>query len=111
MVCFRVLIAALTFEVRSAKRGEFVSAVTHLLQAIRWSAGCRDCRLLRDCENRNMYLLVSEWEEVVSLQGFLGSPEFDVLEGTGFLLQNGPRLTIDQVVDWIRPSGQPAPSA
>jgi quinol monooxygenase YgiN len=104
-LCARVLIAALTFDVRPQKRGEFVSAVGHILQTIRWTAGCLGCRLVSDCENPNLFTLFSEWDSRTFLDGYLASPEFQILEGTRYLLRDGPALSIDEVVSRGRHPG------
>jgi quinol monooxygenase YgiN len=93
-----VLIASLSFEVQPEKRGEFVSAVNHILQSIRWTAGCLGCRLVSDCENPNLFTLSSEWDGREFLDGYLLSTEFRILEGTRYLLSDGPSLSIDEVV-------------
>jgi quinol monooxygenase YgiN len=93
-----VLIASLSFEVRPETRTEFVSAVNHMMQTLRWSDGCLGCRFVSDCENENLFSLISEWDNRTFLDRHLGSTEFKILEGTRFLLRDGPRLSIDEVV-------------
>ena len=102
---FVVLIASLSFDVRPDKRGEFVSAVNHIVQTIRWSAGCLGCRLVADCENPNLFTLTTEWDSDDFLDRYLDSAEFQILEGTRFLLRDGPGLSIDEVVSRGRPRG------
>lgn len=93
-----MLIASLSFEVHSDKRTEFVGAVNHIVQTLRWFAGCLGCRLVSDCENPNQFTLFSEWDNRTFLDRYLASPEFQILEGTRFLLREGPALSIDEVV-------------
>jgi quinol monooxygenase YgiN len=100
-----VLIASLSFDVRPDKRAEFVSAVNHIVQTIRWSAGCLGCRLVADCENPNLFTLSTEWDNHDFLDRYLDSAEFQILEGTRFLLRDGPGLSIDEVVSRGRPRG------
>jgi quinol monooxygenase YgiN len=100
-----VLIASLSFDVRPDKRGEFVSAVNRIVQSLRWSQGCLACRLVTDCENPNQFTLQSEWDNEAFLERYFASAEFSVLEGTRFLLRDGPGLTIDEVVSRGRPRG------
>jgi quinol monooxygenase YgiN len=94
----RMLIASLTFDVRADKRAEWVSAVTQVLDTMRWSAGCLGCRLLSECENPNLFMLTSEWDNRGFLEAHLDSNEFQILEGTSFLLRDGPTLVVDEVV-------------
>ena len=77
-----MLIASLSFDVRPDKRGEFVSAVNGIVQSLRWSQGCRACRLVTDCENPNQFTLLSEWDNETFLERYFASTEFQVLEGT-----------------------------
>ena len=100
-----MLIASLSFEVRPDKRAEFVSAVNHIMQTLRWSAGCLGCRLMTDCENPNQFTLSTEWDNRDFLEQYLGSPEFQILEGTRFLLRDGPGRSIADVVSRGRPRG------
>jgi quinol monooxygenase YgiN len=93
-----VLIASLTFNVDPDNRGEFVSAASHIMQALRWSSGCLGCRLVSDCENSNCFTLFAEWDNRTFLDGYLSSPQFQILEGTRYLLRSGPDLSIDEVV-------------
>jgi quinol monooxygenase YgiN len=93
-----VLIAAVTFDVQPDKRLELMSAATHLVPTIRWSTGCLGCRLLSDCENRNLFIFFSEWDSRTYLDRFLASAEFQILEGTSFVLSGGPSLSIDEVI-------------
>ena len=94
----RMFIASLTFDVRSDKRVEFVGAVTGVLDTLRWCSGCLGCRLYSDCENGNVFMLCSEWDNRAFLGSYLASPEFQILEGTSFLLRSGPSLVVDEVV-------------
>jgi quinol monooxygenase YgiN len=100
-----VLIASLSFDVRPDKRGEFVSAVNRIVQSVRWSQGCLGCRLVTDCENPNLFTLLSEWDSETFLERYFASTEFQILEGTRFLLRDGPGLSIDEVVSRGRPRG------
>lgn len=101
----RMLIVTLTFDVRPDKRTEFLGAATRVVQLVRWSTGCLGCRLVTDCENDNLITFISEWDRRSYLDLFLASPEFQVLEGTRFLLQQGPTLAIDEVISRGRQPG------
>jgi quinol monooxygenase YgiN len=94
----RVLIACLSFDVRPDKRGEFLSAVMQVVHTIRWSEGCLGCRLVGDCEYPTLFTLFTEWDSRLYLDRHLASAEFQILEGTRYLLHVGPFLTIDEVV-------------
>jgi len=93
-----MLIASLRFDVQPAKRHEFMSAVADLVHTVRRSHGCLGCRFVCDCENENVFLVVSEWDGNVWLDRHLGSPEFKILRGTRILLREGPSLSVDEVL-------------
>ena len=101
-----VLIASISFDVTPAKRAEFVSAASRIVQTLRWSSGCLGCRLLADCEDPNVFTLVSEWDNATFVDRYLSSTEFQILEGMHFLLRDGPHLSIDEVVSRGRPRGR-----
>lgn len=100
-----MLVAVLSFDVRPDKRAEVVGALTQVVQTVRWATGCLGCRLVSDCENRNLVTFLSEWDSRSYLDRFLASPEFHVLEGTRFLLREGPSLSIDEVISRGRHPG------
>ena len=93
-----MLIASLMFDVRPDKRAEFVSAIGDMLDALRSSRGCLGCRLMSDCENDNVFVLTSEWNDGNCLEQHLASTEFQILEGTRILLRDGPSLSVDEVL-------------
>lgn len=93
-----MLIASLVFDVQADKRTEFLSAVGHIVESLRWSQGCLGCRLLSDCENQNLFTMMSEWDNRVFLEQYLASTEFAILEGTRILLRDRPSLSIDEVL-------------
>jgi quinol monooxygenase YgiN len=93
-----MLIASLVCEVRSEKHREFVSAATQLLERLRRQRGCLGCRLMFDCENPLVVTLFSEWDNADYLDAYLESGEFHILEGARFLLRDGPRLSVDEVI-------------
>ena len=93
-----MLIASLICEVHPEKQREFVSAATRLLDRLRRQRGCLGCRLMFDCENPNVVALISEWDQPDFLEEYLESGEFHILEGARFLLRDGPRLSVDEVI-------------
>jgi quinol monooxygenase YgiN len=93
-----MLIASLVFDVLPDKRSEFVSAVVEIVDRLRSSHGCLGCRLVTDCENGNLFVMTSEWDGRTFLERYLASTEFSVLEGTRILLNDGPSLSIDELL-------------
>jgi quinol monooxygenase YgiN len=98
--------ASVIFDVQPDKRAELVSAIDGIVRAVRGTPGCGRCRLVFDCENEHVVLLISEWDNRMFLETYLASREFRVLEGARFLLNDGPSLSIDEVV-WRRPLAHP----
>ena len=106
-----MLIASLQFDVLPAKRQEFLSAVADIVHTVRSSHGCLGCRFVSDCENENVFLVVSEWDQSLWLDRHLGSPEYKILRGTRILLREGPSLSVDEVLarrGARRPTAPPA---
>ena len=93
-----MLIASLECEAHPDKHREFMSAATRLVERLRQQRGCLGCRLLCDCENPHSVTLVSEWDQEGFLDRYLKSDEFQLLEGARFLLRDGPRLSVDEVI-------------
>jgi quinol monooxygenase YgiN len=99
-----MFIASLTFNVRPDKRVEFVSAVEDILERVRSRHGCLGCRLVSDCEDENIFVIMSEWDSRPFLDQYLASADFQILEGTRILLRDGPSLSIDEVLSrWRAP--------
>jgi quinol monooxygenase YgiN len=101
-----MLIASLSFDVLPDKRSEFASAIVELVEAVRWKSGCLGCRLVSDCERHNQFTLMSEWDSRRYLDEHLSSREYQILEGTRFLLRDGPVLSIDEVIARARVPGR-----
>jgi quinol monooxygenase YgiN len=93
-----MLIASLMFNVRPDKRGEFVGAAEDFLERLRSWQGCLGCRLVSDCENEDVFVMMSEWDSGPFLDQYLASPEFQIIEGTRILLRDGPSLSVDEVL-------------
>ncbi len=93
-----MFIASLTFNVRPDKRDEFRGTVEDILERFRSQRGCLGCFLRSDCENECLFVLTCEWDTLPLLERSLASPEFQILEGTRFLLRDGPELSIDEVL-------------
>jgi quinol monooxygenase YgiN len=98
--------ASVVFDVQPDKRGELLSAIGGIVPAVRGTPGCGRCRLVCDCENQHVLVLISEWDNRVFLETYLASREFRVLEGARFLLRDGPSVSIDEVL-WRRELAHP----
>jgi quinol monooxygenase YgiN len=97
-----MFIATLFFDVRPDKRIEFISAAGDIVNGLRARKGCLGCRLATDCENENLFLLVSEWDSRPFLDRYLASDEYRIIEGTRILLRDGPALAVDEVLSRLR---------
>jgi quinol monooxygenase YgiN len=93
-----MVVASLQFRVKHEKRGEFVRAAETFVATLRQVSGCLDCRLLSDCEARDVFTVKTEWEAAPPLRLFLDSNEFRAMLGTRILLHHPPGLCIDEVL-------------
>jgi quinol monooxygenase YgiN len=93
-----VLIGTFGCRVKPDKQTEFLASVADVMERARWLPGCLDCRLVANVEGGGGFSLVCEWSGPDGLDRFLRSPEFRVLKGMRILMDDEPRLVVDEVV-------------
>ena len=93
-----MLIGSFVCRVKPDKQSEFCASVADLMDRVRWLEGCRECRLVADVEMAGTYTVLSEWVDRTSLDRFLQSPEYSVLKGMRILMEDEPRLGVNEVV-------------
>ena len=92
-----VLVAQFVLNVKSEKRGEFLSAVAGIIERTLRFPGCLSCRLTADCRDADGYFLTSEWAESAEFERFTSSRELQVLCGMRVLMNAEPRAIVDEV--------------
>ena len=101
-----MIVASLQFQVKRDKRAEFLRAAENFVGTLRQSPGCTECRMLSDVNSRDVYLVISRWENVAQLRQFLDSNDFRAMLGTRILLHVPPHISIDEVVRCAHLSGR-----
>jgi len=92
-----MLIASVSFRAQPHKRGEILSVVDEMVERMRQAAGCGRSRLLVDTEDRNAFMLASEWDSVEAANAFFESRDFTILRGIRILLRDEPLVVFDKV--------------
>jgi len=71
---------------RLGKERELVQAIGGLKQKITLETGCTSCRVYRNTDNRNDFVVFEEWENQKSARKHLESDNLAVLVGAGSVL-------------------------
>ena len=91
-----------TIEVKaqSGKTQELHQTLQALLPTMREEKGCRDCRISRDVEDKEVFLLFSDWELKGSFEGYIHSENGRVLLGAIKLLGESARIRMSSDARW-----------
>ena len=81
MITIRINLTA-----RLGKERELVQAIGGLKQKITLETGCTSCRVYRNTDNRNDFVVFEEWENQKSARKHLESDNLAVLVGAGSVL-------------------------
>jgi quinol monooxygenase YgiN len=81
MITIRINLTA-----RLGKERELVQAIGGLKQKIALETGCTSCRVYRNTDNRNDFVVFEEWENQKSARKHLESDNLAVLVGAGSVL-------------------------
>jgi quinol monooxygenase YgiN len=92
-----MLLASISFRVRHYKRDEALWAVDALVERMRGTPGCARSRLLTDAEDRDQFVLTSEWHDAGAAEGFFESREFQIFKGVRILMREEPCIVLDDV--------------
>jgi quinol monooxygenase YgiN len=93
-----VLVTSFACHVKPEKEGELRASLGNLLERMRWRPGCLGCRLVAATDDARALTLIHEWSTREALDRFLESPEYHVLRGMRFLMDEEPHLAVDEVV-------------
>jgi quinol monooxygenase YgiN len=91
-----------TIEVKAqaGKLQELYQTLQALLLTMRDEKGCRDCRVSRDVENGEVFLLFSDWELKGGFDGYMHSDNGRVLLGAIKLLGESARFRMSSDARW-----------
>ena len=92
----------LTIEVRakSGKTNELYQTLQALTPIIRKEKGCLKCRVTRDLENGDLFILYCEWDRPASLELCVQSINGSALLGAVDLLAESSRIKIGKSAKW-----------
>jgi quinol monooxygenase YgiN len=93
-----VLVTSFTCHVKPEKEAELQVSFGNLMDRTRALPGCLACRLVAATEDPRAFTLIHEWSDRGALHRFLESAEYRVLKGMRFLMDQEPRLAVDEVV-------------
>jgi quinol monooxygenase YgiN len=94
----RVFICSLACRIRPEKQAEFLTSIQDLMERTRWLPGCFGCRLVAELGEPSAVTVVMEWADRESLDQFLRSTEYRIMLGMRILMEEEPRVSVDQVV-------------
>lgn len=92
----------LTIEVRAgpAKTNELYQTLQAILPTMQGEKGCRSCRVSRDREDGEMFILSSSWDDRASLEGYIRSGSGSALIGAIDLLGESTRIRVGDDAKW-----------
>jgi quinol monooxygenase YgiN len=92
-----MLLASISFRVRSDKRSEVVSAVEAIVERMGRATGCRSSRALASIEDSSILVMWSEWTDLESAEAYFESHSFQVFRGLRILLRDEPCIVFHDV--------------
>ena len=93
-----MLVTSFACHARPETEGELRSSLETVMDRTRWLPGCLGSRLVAATDDPHALTLVHEWSDHSALDRFLDSGEYRVLRGMRFLMDEEPRLAVDEVV-------------
>lgn len=93
-----MFICSTACRIRPEKQAEFLTSMQDLMERTRWLPGCFGCRLVAELGEPSAVTIVMEWADRESLDQFLQSTEYHIILGMRILMDEEPRVIVDQVV-------------
>ena len=97
-----MFICSLGCRIRRDKEAEFFGSIDDLMKRTRWLRGCFGCRVVAELGDRRTVTFVTEWADRSALDRFFDSDECSILLGMAILMEDEPRLMVDEVVTRTR---------
>ena len=94
------------FVTRPEKNTEFEQVIQGLKGRIAAVDGCLGCKLYKNTEKSDEYVLLQEWESEVQARQHLKSPSMAVLCGAKMLLTNQVRISLTRDASLVDLEGQ-----
>ncbi len=82
-----MIVIRITMKVRPEKQKEVLQTLLTLVEAPGKESGCLSYGIYCDIEDKNIFNLISEWENRRHLDHYMGTDRFSVLLGTKSLLR------------------------
>jgi quinol monooxygenase YgiN len=93
-----VLVASFVCHVKREKEAELRASLAELMDRTRWLPGSLECRLVASTDDPRSLTLIHEWSNRYALEAFFDSAEYRILMGMRFLMDEEPRMAVDEVV-------------
>lgn len=92
----------LTIEVRSkpGNVNELYQTLQALLPTMRKEHGCRNCRVSRDMEDGEIFIVSGDWDARTSFEGYIRSGSGSALLGAIDLLVESTRIQVGSDAKW-----------
>ena len=92
-----MIVVRITMSVPSENQKELVQTLLSMMGPIEKEAGCMSCALFCDIEDKNLLILLEEWQARRALDHHFRSEMFGVLLGTKSLLNEPHEIQINTI--------------
>jgi len=92
-----MIVIRIAMNVLPEKQKELVQTILSMIGPMEKEAGCLSCALFCNIEDKNLLILLEEWQTRKDLNRHLRSEMFSVLLGTKSLLCDRPQIQIHTV--------------
>jgi quinol monooxygenase YgiN len=92
MIAFKI-----TVDINTENQREFMQTAELVMKKTRKEKGCLSCRLVKDTEDEQIFLLMAEWKTKEDLLRHIRSNSFGALSGALDLLSNRTETKINSI--------------